>query len=68
MILESLVYSVFDSFVDPQNKVMKLILTQGSDWNYGYMSAMAWAYFLIVGLALGIIVAIINKFVYYEVG
>lgn len=68
MILASLVYTVIDSFVDPQNKVMKLILTQGSDWNYGYMSAMAWAYFLIVGVALAIIVAIINKFVYYEVG
>ncbi len=68
MILASLVYTVIDSFVDPENKVMKLILTQGSDWNYGYMAAMAWAYFLIVGVALAILVAIINKFVYYEVG
>lgn len=66
MILASIVYTIIDSFVDPENSVMKLILNQGSSWNYGYMSAMAWAYFLIVGAALAIIAAIVSKFVYYE--
>lgn len=67
MILAALVYTVVDSFVDPENKVMKLIMAQESSWNYGYMAAMAWAYFAIVGLALAIISGIISKHVYYEV-
>ena len=67
MILASLVYTVVDSFVDPSNEVMTIILNQGANWEHGYMSAMAWAYFLIVGIVLAIIVAIINRFVYYEV-
>lgn len=67
MILAALVYTVVDSFVDPENQVMKLIMAQESSWNYGYMAAMAWAYFAIVGVALAIIAAIISKHVYYEV-
>ncbi len=67
MILAALVYTVVDSFVDPENQVMKLIMAQESSWNYGYMAAMAWAYFAIVGLALAIISGIISKHVYYEV-
>lgn len=67
MILAALVYTVVDSFVDPSNEVMNYILQQQSTWQYGYMSAMAWVYFAIVGVALGIVSAIISKFVYYEV-
>lgn len=67
MILASWVYTVVDSFVDPSNPVMKLVLNKASDWEHGYSMAMAWAYFLIVGVFLAVTVAIINKFVYYEV-
>lgn len=67
MILASFVYTVIDSFVDPTNPVMNHILKQPISDKYGTMSAMAWIYFLIIGVALAIIVAIINKFVYYEV-
>lgn len=67
MILTSLVYTVVDSFVDPGNKVMTIVLNKSSNWEHGYSAAMAWAYFLIVAVVLAIIVAIINKFVYYEV-
>lgn len=67
MILTSLVYTVVDSFVDPGNEVMTIVLNKSSNWEHGYSAAMAWAYFLIVGIVLAILVAIINKFVYYEV-
>ncbi|MBR1740058.1 MAG: sugar ABC transporter permease [Ruminococcus sp.] len=67
MILASIVYTVVDSFVDPQNEVMNIVLNKASNWEHGYMAAMAWAYFAIIGVCLGIIVAIVNKFVYYEV-
>lgn len=67
MIVANLIYTIVDSFIDPQNGVMALVLAQASAWNHGYSAAMAWAYFLIVMLALGIVLPIINKFVYYEV-
>ena len=67
MILASLVYTIVDSFVDPSNDVMTIVLQKASDWQHGYSAAMAWAYFLIVGIVLAIVVALINKFVYYEV-
>jgi ABC-type sugar transport system permease subunit len=67
MIVANLIYTIVDSFIDPQNGVMALVLAQASDWNHGFSAAMAWAYFLIVILALVIVLPIVNKFVYYEV-
>ncbi len=67
MIVANLIYTIVDSFIDPQNGVMALVLQEASNWNHGYSAAMAWAYFLIVILALGIVLPIVNKFVYYEV-
>lgn len=68
MIVASLVYTVVDSFVAPDNSVMEILLNKSSSWEFGYQAAMLWAYFLIVAAFLGIILAIVNKFVYYEVG
>ena len=67
MIIANLIYTIVDSFIDPANGVMALVLQQASACNHGYSAAMAWAYFLIVILALGIVLPIVNKFVYYEV-
>ena len=67
MILASVVYTVVDSFVDPANGVMTIVLDKASNWNHGYSMAMAWAYFGIIAVFLAILVAIINKFVYYDV-
>ncbi|MBO4866838.1 MAG: sugar ABC transporter permease [Ruminococcus sp.] len=67
MILACVVYTVVDSFVDPGNKVMTIVLNKSTNWQHGYSAAMAWAYFAIIGVCLGIIVAILNKVIYYEV-
>ena len=67
MILACFIFTIIDSFTDPNNVVMGRILDLQSDWQYGPASAMAWVYFAIVLAAVGIITAIINKFVYYEV-
>lgn len=67
MILASVVYTVVDSFVDPGNKVMTIVLNKSTNWQHGYSAAMAWAYFGIIGICLAIIVAILNKVIYYEV-
>ncbi len=66
-ILTSLVYTIVDSFVDPGNQVMEIVLNKAKSWDHGYSAAMAWAYFLIIAVVLAIVVAIINKFIYYEV-
>lgn len=66
MILVNIVYTVIDAFTDPTNQVMKRVLEVQSDWKYGYSAAMAWSYFGIILVALGIIFAIMNKLVWYE--
>lgn len=67
MILACFIFTVIDSFTDPGNEVMGRIGDLQMDWKYGEASAMAWIYFAFVMAAVGIITAVINKFVYYEV-
>ncbi|MDO5125049.1 MAG: sugar ABC transporter permease [Ruminococcus sp.] len=68
MILASVVYTIVDSFVNPSNQVMEIVLQKSSsEWQHGYSAAMAWAYFAIIAVILVIVVALVNKFVYYEV-
>ena len=66
MILANLVYTVIDAFVSTDNKVMQYILAYQRNGQYGYSAAMAWIYFAVIGGILGIIVLIVNKFVFYE--
>ena len=66
MILVNIVYTVIDAFTDPTNEVMTRVLEVQSDWKYGYSASMAWSYFGIILLALGIIFAIMNKLVWYD--
>lgn len=67
MILANLIFTVIDSFTDTNNSVMTRLLERQSEWYYGQSAAMAWSYFIIVLVAVGIISAIVSKFVYYEV-
>ena len=41
-ILTCLVYTVVDSFVDPGNQVMEIVIGKANQWEHGYMAAMAW--------------------------
>lgn len=66
MILANLIYTVIDTFVDFENPVMKMVLTESRNMEYGTSAAMAWIYFLIVAVALAIVVGIVSKFVFYE--
>ena len=66
-IIANLIYTVIDSFTSPMNTVMGRILDMKTDWKFGEASAMAWIYFMIVLGAVGVITAIVNKLVYYEV-
>ena len=66
MILVNLVYTIIDTFTDPTNVVMEQVLTVQDDWKYGFSAAMAWSYFAIVLVAVGIIFAVMNRIVYYD--
>lgn len=66
MILVNIVYTVIDAFIDPTNQVMERLLSVQSEWKYGYSAAMAWSYFGIILIALGIIFAIMNRLVWYD--
>ncbi len=66
MILANLIYTIIDAFVATDNEVMNLILKNSRLGDYGYSAAMAWIYFAIIGAILGIVVLIVNRFVYYE--
>ncbi len=66
MILVNIVYTVIDAFIDPTNQVMERLLSVQSEWKYGYSAAMAWSYFGIILVALGIVFAIMNKLVWYD--
>ena len=66
MILVCFIFSVIDSFTDPGNAVMCRIGELRSDWKFGESSAMAWIYFAVVMAAVGVVSAVINKFVSYE--
>lgn len=66
MILANLVYTVIDAFVSTDNDVMQYVLTMQRYGEYGFSAAMAWIYFAVIGGILGIIVLIVNRFVFYE--
>ena len=55
MIVVNIVYTVIDSFTDPTNEVMGRLLEIQSEWRYGLSAAMAWSYFGIILVVLGII-------------
>lgn len=67
MVLACLIFTVIDSFTSPDNAVMNRVLALKSDWEFGKMMAMAWIYFIIVLIAVGVITLIMNHFIYYEV-
>ncbi|MEF2247371.1 carbohydrate ABC transporter permease [Paenibacillus sp. IITD108] len=59
-VLLNLIYTVVDLFTYPFNPIMNLIgLNQGE---YGFNSALAWIYFLIIIVFLSVIVLIYSRF------
>jgi len=67
MILVNLVYSVIDFSMRTDNTLVKYINEEilSKRMDYGLGSAMAWSYFGIVIVVLGILVGIISRKVYY---
>ncbi len=66
LILVNAVYTIIDSFTSADNELMKMIKTTiFTDVKYGYGSAMAWIYFLIIVVIIAIVGGIIGKRIFY---
>jgi ABC-type sugar transport system permease subunit len=66
LILVNVVYSVVDFFIRTDNRVMtRISLVMINRLDFGLASAMAWIYFLIVILVIGIAFKLISRKVYY---
>lgn len=66
MILVSIVYTIVDAFVNPAYKVLEYIQDQSVNNNaVGYASSLAWIFFVIILLALGLIWVTITKRIKY---
>lgn len=66
MILVNTVFTVVDSFTNPEYKVLEYIQQQAFESNkMGYASALSWVYFLIVLVVLGIVWKLIARRVHY---
>jgi ABC-type sugar transport system permease subunit len=65
LILVNLIYSIIDYFIRSDNTVMIKVTQEIAKLDYGFSSAMAWAYFIVVIVIVGILAAIISRRVYY---
>jgi len=66
LILVNIVYSVVDYLIRTDNRVMeKIQITMMQRMEFGFSTAMAWIYFLVVIIAIGIAMALISRRVYY---
>ena len=66
ILLVNLVYTITDSFTATGNKVMQLILNAVQEkLDFDYSASLAWLYFLIIIVILGIVILIVNKKVTY---
>ena len=66
LILVNIVYTIIDSFTAPDNQVIALIKkTSFQGAGYGVGTAMAWIYFLLIGILLFITITIISRKIFY---
>ena len=66
MILVNGVYTIIDSFTTESNPVMVFIQTAYTEASQEISTAMAWTYFIIVGLIVAVIAALISGYVFYQ--
>lgn len=60
------VYTVIDTFTSSSNQVMESIITRFNDMKYGYASASAAVYFLVILLVLGVMMLLFGRKVDYS--
>ncbi len=68
MILVNAIYTVIDSFTSQSNQVMSYITNIYTNATGGQVlsSAMAWIYFLIVFVIIGVVAGLLSTYVFYQ--
>ncbi|MGF7142971.1 ABC-type sugar transport system permease subunit [Anaerotaenia torta] len=67
LILVNAIYTIINSFTNASNEMMILIDdTIFGQVQFGYGSAMAWIYFVLVALLLAVVSLLMSKLVFYE--
>lgn len=67
LILVNAIYTVVESFTRPSYGILEFIKEQAfRNSQYGYASALSWIYFVITGLILLVVGAILSKAVFYN--
>ena len=66
MILVNVVYTVIDSFLSPTNQALNYVKkTIFTNLKFGYGSALAWIYFVIISVILAVVVLLISRKTFY---
>ena len=66
VLIVNLIYTITDSFTSYGNKIMVMILDSGKSLKFALSSTMAWIYFAVILLVVGIVYKIADKrAVYY---
>lgn len=66
IILVNVVFTIIDSFTDYSNDVLRYILEVAfRRLDHGYSAAIAWLYFLIIGIILTIVIVMISRRTFY---
>lgn len=66
LILVNSVYTIIDSFTSADNALMTMIKnTIFSDVKYGFGSAIAWIYFLVIGVIIAVVGVLVGRKVFY---
>lgn len=66
LLMVNVIYTITDSFTSYNNKVMQLILASArEDMKFAYSSTLAWIYFLVIIVVMGIVFGIFNRHVVY---
>ena len=61
MILLNVIYTIVDSYASTSNGVIKLVINSISNNRFGNASAMAWTYFLVIGVIIGAVFLVSSR-------
>jgi len=67
IVVINIVYTIIDSFTDYSNDLLRYIqnVAFGTTLDYGYSAALAWVFFVIIGLLIVVSVGLLSRKVFY---
>ena len=66
MIFTVVIYTIVDSFTNPNNRIMYSIRHSMSIGNYGHAAAATWVYFVIAAFIIGVVSFFLTKVMFYQ--